>query len=277
MSGGCIAGDVVVTASGMAAAWTRPLTAAALAREAAVDRGIGAIRTRDGAQLDPFRAALGLAAAADKRGAIIFEKTPARRIRAGRKQVEVRTPSGSITASTVVLATGYPPNDLRGLRRHFTRELHYCVATEPLGAATRRAVGRRAASIEDLDTPRHTLRWMKDDSVLFCGAAQPLLPDRSRRKSVEQRTWQLMYELSLLYPAISGIQPTHAWDVSVARTVDGLPYIGTHRNYPRHLFALGIDPHRLGHSWLAARLLLRQYQGEAEKPAAAFGFSRILG
>jgi len=34
MSGGCIAGDVVVTASGMAAAWTRPLTAAALARMA---------------------------------------------------------------------------------------------------------------------------------------------------------------------------------------------------------------------------------------------------
>jgi glycine/D-amino acid oxidase-like deaminating enzyme len=252
------------------------LTAAALARETALDMGVGAVRTRDGAQMDPFRAALGLAAAADKRGAAIFEKTAARRIRAGRKQVEVRTESGAITASSVVIATGYPPPDLRGLRRHFTPELHYCVTTEPLPSSTRRAVGRRAASIEDLASPRHTLRWMKDDTVLFCGAAQPAIPERARRKAVEQRTWQLMYELSLLYPAISGVQPAHAWDVEVARTVDGLPYIGTHRNYPRHLFALGIDPHRLGHSWLAARLLLRHYQGESGKTDAPFGFSRIL-
>lgn len=259
--------------AGLEVSW---LTSAALAREAAVDMGVGAMRTRDGAQMDPFRAALGLAAAAEKRGATIFEKTVARRIRAGRKQVEVRTASGAITASSVVIATQYPPADLHGLRRHFTRELHYCVLTEPLPASARRVVGRRAASIEDIASPRHTLRWMRDESVLFCGAAQPMLPERSRRKSVAQRTWQLMYELSLLYPAVSGVQPTHAWDVEVARTVDGLPYIGTHRNYPRHLFALGIDPHRLGHCWLAARLLLRHYQGKPEKTDVPFGFSRIL-
>src|SRR5574338_312297 len=259
--------------AGLEVSW---LTAAALSREASVDMGIGAIRTRDGAQMDPFRAALGLAAAASKRGATFFEKTSARRIRAGRKHVEVRTESGVVTASSVVVATQYPPADLRGLRRHFEQQLHYCVATEPLPSAVRRAVGRRAASIEDLHSPRHTLRWMNDDRVLFCGAAQPMLAERSRPKAVEQRAWELMYELSLLYPAISGVQPTHAWDVEVARTVDGLPYIGTHRNYPRHLFALGIDPHRLGYCWLAARLLLRQFQGEADKTDAPFGFSRIL-
>lgn len=259
--------------AGLEVTW---LTAAALAREAGVDMGIGAIRTLDGVQIDPLRAALGLAAAADKRGVAIFEKTSARRIRFGRKHVEVRTTSGSVVANAVVIATRYPPADLRGLRRHFTPELQYCVATEPLAAPMRRAVGRRAASVEDVDRLKHTLRWMKDDSILFCGGAQPPLPARARAKAVQQRTWQLMYELSVMYPAISGVQPTHAWDVDVSRTVDGLPYIGTHRNYPRHLFALGIDPHRLGHCWLAARLLMRQYQGEPEKTAAAFGFARIL-
>ncbi len=259
--------------AGLEVAW---LASSALAREAAVDFGIAAIRTRDGAQMDPYRAAIGLAAAAAQRGAQIFENTSATRIRAGRKHVEVRTASGTITAESVIVATGYPPADLRGLRRHFDRELHYCVATEPLGAVTRRAVGRRAASIEDLEPSKHTLRWMKGDAILFCGGAQPNLPERSRRKGVKQRAWQLMYELSLVYPAVSGIQPTHAWDLSVARTVDGLPYLGTHRNYPRHLFALGIDPHRLGYCWLAARLLLRRYQGTPEKSDAPFGFSRIL-
>jgi gamma-glutamylputrescine oxidase len=258
--------------AGLEVSW---LTAAALVREAAIDAGVAAIRSRGGGQLDPFRAALGLAAAAETRGAQLFEKTTATRIRAGRRQVQVRTGTGTITASAVVIATGYPPADLRGLRRHFDRELRYCVATEPLMATMRRAVGRRAASIEDVGS-RHTLRWMKDDSIVYCGGAQPVLPERSRPRAVEQRTWQLMYELSLMYPAISGVQPTHAWDVEVARTVDGLPYLGTHRNYPRHLFALGIDPHRLGHCWLAARLLLRTFQGTPDKSDAPFGFSRVL-
>jgi gamma-glutamylputrescine oxidase len=259
--------------AGLEVSW---LAASGLAREAAVDLGVAGIRTRDGAQMDPYRAAIGLAAAAVERGALIFEKSPAARIRAGRKSVDVRTDGHSITASAVVIATGYPPNDLRGLRRHFDRQLHYCVATEPLTAAMRRGVGRRAASIEDVQTPKHTLRWLKNDRILFCGSASPLVPARSRPKAVEQRTWQLMYELSVMYPAISGVQPTHAWDVEVARTLDGLPYLGTHRNYPRHLFALGIEPHRLGHCWLAARLLLRQFQGAPERSDAVFGFARVL-
>ena len=59
------------------------MTAAALAREAAVEGG-GAIRTR-GFAFDPFRACLGFAESAAARGATFFERTPVRRIRAGRK------------------------------------------------------------------------------------------------------------------------------------------------------------------------------------------------
>lgn len=259
--------------AGLEVAW---LNAKALAREASIDLGIGAIKVRDGAGLDPYRAAIGLAAAARARGAQIFEQSPATKIRAGRRSVEVKTARGSITGAAVVIATGYPPADLKGLKRHFTRELSYAVVTDTMPAAMRRAVGRRATPLQDVGTPPHTLRWLRGDTILFCGATQAEVPAQSRPKALDQKRWQLMYELSLIYPAISGLQPTHAWDIPVARTVDGLPYLGTHRNYPRHLFALGIDPHRIGHSWLAARLLLRHYQGEADRSDAPFGFSRIL-
>jgi glycine/D-amino acid oxidase-like deaminating enzyme len=259
--------------AGLEVAW---LNARALAREASVDLGIGAVKVRDGAQIDPYRAAIGLAAAAGARGALVFERSPAARIRAGRKRVEVKTARGSIAGQAVVIATGYPPDDLKGLKRHFSRELSYAVVTEPMPAAMRRSVGRRTTALQDVESPAHTLRWLRDDTILFAGAAQPAVPARSRPKALDQRTWQLMYELSLIYPSLSGIQPTHAWDIPLARTVDGLPYLGTHRNYPRHLFALGIDPHRLGHCWLGARLLLRHYQGDAEKGDGVFGFGRIL-
>jgi glycine/D-amino acid oxidase-like deaminating enzyme len=91
-----------------------------------------------------------------------------------------------------------------------------------------------------------------------------------------QRWGQLMYELSTLYPAISGAMPEWTWDFAHDGTVDGLPFVGLHRNFPRHLFALGHGRHGAGVAWLAARLLLRHFQGEPDKGDELFGFARIL-
>jgi glycine/D-amino acid oxidase-like deaminating enzyme len=85
-----------------------------------------------------------------------------------------------------------------------------------------------------------------------------------------------MYELSLLYPAISGLMPEWSWDAVDYETADGLPFLGPHRNYPRHLFAITPGRHGAGVSWAAARLLLRHYQEEGTRADGAFAFSRIL-
>jgi glycine/D-amino acid oxidase-like deaminating enzyme len=85
-----------------------------------------------------------------------------------------------------------------------------------------------------------------------------------------------MYELTTIYPAISGAMPEWAWAMSHDATVDGLPYVGLHRNFPHHLFALGQARHGAGVAWLAARLLLRQFKGEPDKGDEWFGFGRIL-
>ena len=250
------------------------LTAAALARDSAVEGG-GAIRTR-GSGFDPYRACLGLAAAARSRGASIFEGSGVRRIRPSRKHVDVTTASGTVRADAVVVATGAPIADLAALRRHLRPREAYAVATEPLPAAIRRELGRRTAAIEDGAAPPHFLRWLKDDRVLFAGADQTPVPARSRDKVIVQRAGQLMYELSTLYPAISGAQPEWAWSYGYEDTVDGLPYIGPHRNFPRHLFALGHGRHGAGTAWLAARVLLRHFTGQPAKGDALLGFGRIL-
>ena len=86
----------------------------------------------------------------------------------------------------------------------------------------------------------------------------------------------MMYELSLLYPAISGTPAEWGWSSGFDDTVDGLPYIGTHRNFPRHLFALGLGRHGAAMSWLAARILLRHLAGDPAKADQQFSFARIL-
>ena len=102
------------------------------------------------------------------------------------------------------------------------------------------------------------------------------MASRAIDKMLVQRSGQLMYELSTLYPPISGARPELCWDLAYDGTVDGLPFVGLHRNFPRHLFALGHGRHGAGVAWLAARLLLRQFKGAEDKGDELFGFSRIL-
>jgi hypothetical protein len=189
-------------AAGLEASW---LTRRALAG-LGID-GEGGIRTHGDAQIDPYKACLGFAAAAAARGAGVFERTPARKIETGRTGVRIVTAGATITAETVVLATGEPISPFSALDRHFDARESYAVLTPPLPAAVRKAAADRGAIFHDRTEPAHRMSWTSDDRILWTGADQARTPDRARDKVLVQRTGQLMYELSLVVEAISGIQP----------------------------------------------------------------------
>ena len=130
--------------------------------------------------------------------------------------------------------------------------------------------------LRDWAEPPHFVRWLKEDRVLIEGADQDPVPPRARAQALVQRTGQLMYQFSLLYPSISGTLPEMSWAYTFDDTVDGLPYIGPHRNFPHHLFALGLARHGVAAAWLAAKVLTRQVTGEPGKGDDLFGFGRIL-
>ena len=257
--------------AGADASWITP---AAAARDAALEIG-AAIRTRAVA-IDPYRACLGIAAAAVARRAAVFERSVVKRIKPSARHVEITTDGGTVRADVVVIATGAPIDDLRALRRHLDPTSVYGVVTEPLPPPVRRQVGRRVAAVEDFAAPARLVRWLQEDRVMIRGGRQPEVPLRLRDRALTQRTGQLMYELSLLYPAISGLHPMSAWASNDYETVDGMPFIGPHRNFPRHLFAFTPSRHGAGLAWTAARLLVRRYQGTASRGDDAFGFPRIL-
>ena len=249
------------------------LTPSALGREAALEAG-GAIKTHGGG-LDPYRTCLGLTAAAAARGAAIFEQSPARKFRAGRKLIDVLTEGGSIRATAAIVTSPGAPG-LQGLRRHLRPRHGYVVVTERLPAVVRRQLGSRKTALRDASDPPHVLRWIDEERALFAGGEQPPVSARAAEKVLLQRAGQLMYELSTIYPPISGARAEWSWTTSFDDTVDGLPYIGLHRNFPRQLFALGAGRHGAGAAWLAARVLLRQFQGEPARGDEQLGFARIL-
>jgi glycine/D-amino acid oxidase-like deaminating enzyme len=243
-------------------------------REAAVEHA-GGIRTK-GFVLDPYRAAVGMAAASIARGAQVFEHSAVVRIRPSKRSVDVTTAGGTVRAEVVIVATGAPIQDLRPLRRHIRAEQVYAVVTDQLPGMMRRQVGGRSTVIEDAGAPGRSVRWLPDERALVQGARQPVVAERLRAKTLVRRTGQLMYEFSLLYPAISGLQPERSWDAVDYDTSDGLPFLGPHRNFPRHLFAFGSSRHGAAVAWLAARVALRHFQEEPSSGDHALGFGRIL-
>jgi glycine/D-amino acid oxidase-like deaminating enzyme len=233
---------------------------------------LAGIRARDGATIDPYRAAVGLARAAAVRGARIFERSEVSKVTFGRRDAEVHTADGSIRTTRVVVATGGPTNLFKGLRRHFWFKHSYSALTAPVPAKIRHLLGQRNAVIRDSAEPPHIVRWVDGERLLVTGADSESPPDRQRDKVIVQRTGQLMYELSVLYPEISGIAPEYGWDASYVRTEDGLPYIGPHRNYPHHLFAFGDSSHTVTGAYLASRILLRHHLEQVERADEVFGF-----
>ncbi len=258
--------------AGLDAPW---LSAQAVRRDLGTD-GAGAIRLRDTFEFDPVRAALGLAGAAAAKGARVFEHSPVSRTRFTSKDATVVLASGTIRTRGVVVATGEPGTLFSQLRRHVRRLEGFAVATHPLSAAMRREAGARKGIMTEAGASPHWLRWLPEDRALFAGALSIPVGDRQRDKAIVQRTAQLMYELSVRYPSISGLPAAWGWSLPVVSTPDGLPWIGPHRNYPHHFFALAMGWHGDGLAWHAARAAARHFRHESRSEDETFGFVRYL-
>jgi gamma-glutamylputrescine oxidase len=257
--------------AGLNAVW---LEGRRLRQETGADRGAG-LFTSDALTFDPYRACLGLARAAAARGCEIFESSPVTGVRRHDDGIEVRCRSGVVLAQAVTSCTGSPLPFVRKVARYFRPTLMHHAVTPALSASLRKAMGSGGAVVRFAGVPARRLRWTSDHRVIFSGGDHAPVPARSRERSVVQRTGQLMYELSLVYPAISGVHPDAGWDVALAETSDGMPCIGAHRAYPRHLFALGADRAGAASAWLAARLLVRHVTGATAKGDELFGFGRL--
>jgi glycine/D-amino acid oxidase-like deaminating enzyme len=233
----------------------------------------GGVKIRDGYVLDPFRACLGLATAAVRKGATFCEQSPVKRVRFTRKDADVITAQGTIRAGTVIVTTGSATAEFAGLRRHFKRRETYLAMTEPVPAGMRKDLGDRAVVLGDAGAEPTRIRWAAGDRLIVCGAEQGETSLKARPAVLVQRTGQLMYDLLKTYPAISGLQPEYGWEASYGRSADGLMYIGAHRNYPHHLFALGGSGDVTG-AFVASRIILRAIKGASEKADEVFGWTR---
>jgi glycine/D-amino acid oxidase-like deaminating enzyme len=256
--------------AGFEAEW---LTPGALRVEAGIPARAG-LRMRGNAQCDPYRACLGVIREAVRLGARVLERSPVRRIEPQRRSVVVRTGSGIVEADRVIVATGYATPQFRPLAGRFEMVRTYVLTTAPLEADARRELGLRDVLLWNTCQRYHYARWTSDRRLLLGGGDRPLRGGGSAATRLARAVDDIRGHFERLLPALGELAITHAWEGRFANTPDSLPYVGPHRRYPRHLFALGYGGNGMTFGSLAGRLLVGHVQGRTTRDHALFGFDR---
>ena len=257
--------------AGLPGRWLSP---AVLYRRTGI-RAEGAILTRGNAQVNPLRACCGFIDAASRDGAKIFERSVARSITTSERGVEVRTSRGLVRARTIVVATGYATPEFRGLVGRFKVKDTFVVATGRVPPRLRKA----PVMAWDTSRPYHYLRWTDDGRLLVGGDDIVHRSTKHASKRIASARVRLREYLAQVHPDLADVKVEYSWEGLFAETPDGLPYIGAHSRYPRHLFALGYGGNGMTASFLAGQTLVDLYQrGEKRRKlprsAVLFAFQR---
>lgn len=236
--------------------------------------GHGAVLTKASAQFDPYRACVGILRAASAAGAHVFERSEVRRIETP-DGVCISTRHGTLHADRVVIATGYATPRFRPLAGRFRMYRTYVLATEPLDIGQRDDVGLSDVMVWDTERPYHYARWTPDHRLLLGGGDRLVKPGQQRGQHSGTAARDLRAYFDAQLPALATVRTERVWEGLFAVTADSLPYIGPHRRYPRHWFALGYGGNGMTFGSLAARLLLERWQGVKSRDHALFEFARL--
>ncbi len=130
----------------------------------------GAVRDPHVGLVDPARLCWGLARAAAGLGVRIFEYSPVQELARAAAGVRARTYSGAVTARRVALATAAHAPLLRRISAYVIPVFDHVVATAPLPADVRSAIGWSGREgISDSGNQFHYYRLTPDDRIVWGG------------------------------------------------------------------------------------------------------------
>jgi gamma-glutamylputrescine oxidase len=216
----------------------------------------GLIDTRSG-HLHPLKYTQGLARAAERAGAGIFENTQALHYEEGR-EVLVRTAHGTLRCRHLVLcANAYIGSLAPVLARRILGVGTYIIATEPLSPTRARALLPSDAAVADINWILDYFRLSADNRLLFGGRVSysalqpPHLAESMRRRLVR------------VFPQTGDLKVEYAWGGYLDITMSRAPDFG--RLAPNVFYLQGFSGHGMSLTGLAGKVVAEAVAGTAER------------
>ncbi|WP_299729876.1 FAD-binding oxidoreductase [uncultured Tateyamaria sp.] len=214
----------------------------------------GGILHRTAGHLHPLRFALGLARAAERAGATLYERSAVQSIDHG-SQVTLRTADGVVRADHLILAcNGYLGDLNMRVARNVMPINNFVAATTPLGDEAARVLAQDIA-VADSRFVVNYFRLSHDKRLLFGGGESYGYRFPSDIAGVVRK------QMVQIFPHLSDIPIDYAWGGTLAITMRRLPYLA--RIAPNALSASGYSGHGVGTATHAGKLMADAILGQS--------------
>jgi glycine/D-amino acid oxidase-like deaminating enzyme len=222
-----------------------------------------------GAEIDCFRFAHRLLAAAGKRGARIYDRTTVEDLRQDESGIAVVVAGGHRIRTDWVAATiGYEVADYIRPPATELSSTWACIS-EPLD----RAPWAERCLIWESARPYLYARTTDDNRILVGGEDEPYAEEHANGALMAEKTERLVQRMCSLMPGLT-FEVAYAWAGTFGWTTDGLPLIGTSSQMPRLWYSLGYGGNGITFSVVAARLLTEAYVRRSSSDATIFALDR---
>jgi glycine/D-amino acid oxidase-like deaminating enzyme len=225
-----------------------------LRREIGSDIYFGGLVDEASAGVNPAQYVAGLAKAAQRAGAALFDHTRVLGVKqqrsAGTRCFRVETSRGSFEAKEVLLASGaYTTSATPALSKKVIPIGSYIIATEPLPADLARELSPRNRMIYDSKHFLFYYRLTPDNRMLFGGRAA-FFPESE--STVQESAELLRQGMIGVYPQLRDTKVDYAWGGTLDFAFDVMPHSG--KLDDMH-FALGFAGHGVAAAtWMGTKL-----------------------
>jgi glycine/D-amino acid oxidase-like deaminating enzyme len=170
--------------------------------------------------IHPLNYAQGLAAAAERAGARIFEATPALELDPAGIRKRIVTPSARVRAGKIVLAGNVALGPLQPrLAATLVPITTFVATTAPIGERLGEAIAYRGA-VSDTERADNHYRIVGGDRLLWSGAMRAWAADPRRFAR------RLRADIARTYPQLGRVEIEYIWSGTLGRTVHRMPQIG---------------------------------------------------
>ncbi len=199
----------------------------------------GAMLSKKSAMMNMGRYVAGLATAAARHGATIFEGTTVTEHRETNGIHALQTSRGSVTAANVVMATGaYTTQNFTWFRRRIIAVGSFLIATRPLTDTEVAAVMPGNRTCVNTMNIGNYWRLAPDNRLIFGGRAR--FSATSDQRSDEKSGAILRESMERIFPQLKGVEIDYCWGGLVDMTADRYPRAGFHDGL---WYAMGYSGH----------------------------------
>ncbi len=220
------------------------------------------------AGVNPARYVAGLARAAGKAGAALYDRTPVERVERDGPVFRVRTSRGEMRAREVFVATsGYTGKATPALRKKIIPIGSYIIVTAPLPEDLARDVSPRNRMILDSKNFLYYFRLTPDRRMLFGGRAA-FFPETA--DSIRESAEILRRGMVSVYPQLCDVKVEYAWGGTLDFAFDIMPHAGQLEGI---YYALGYAGHGVAlATYLGAQMAEGICGRQGENPFAGLPF-----